>query len=207
MKYKLTDAKGRTYGGTQWGPGVRHAAAGDGQNLCSDGWIHYYDSPELAVLMNPIGAAFLTPRLWEFVPEGEQLHDHGLKSGCKAGTTIREVALPVFSLAAMVRWSILVALWVEHQPQFRDWAERWLSGQDRSAAAARATDAADADAAADAYAAAAYAAAADAAYAAYAAYAAVAARAAYAAVYAAHVAQIPLDLTALARQAQQEESA
>src|SRR3990167_9065264 len=192
MKYKLTDAKGRTYGGTQWGPGVRHDAAGDGQNLCSDGWIHYYDSPELAVLMNPIGAAFLTPRLWEFVPEGEQLHDHGLKSGCKAGTTIREVALPVFSLAAMVRWSILVALWVEHQPQFRDWAERWLSGQDRSAAAARATDAADADAAADAYAAAAH---------------AVAARAAYAAVYAAHVAQIPLDLTALARQAQQEESA
>ena len=33
--YKLTDKKGQTLGGTQWGPGVTHEAAGEGTDAAS----------------------------------------------------------------------------------------------------------------------------------------------------------------------------
>ena len=55
--YKLTDKNGQTKNSTQWGPGITHEAPGAGQ-LCSDGWIHVYDHPELAVTLDPIGTRF-----------------------------------------------------------------------------------------------------------------------------------------------------
>ena len=37
--YKLTDSRGKTWGDTQWGPGVSHSGTGEGE-LCGSGWIH-----------------------------------------------------------------------------------------------------------------------------------------------------------------------
>ena len=62
--YKLTDSCGRTRDGTRWGPGVSHSGTGKGE-LCGPGWIHAYEHPLVAVLMNPIHANFQNPRLWE----------------------------------------------------------------------------------------------------------------------------------------------
>ena len=74
--YKLTDENGQTRGGTQWGPGVSHSGTGCG-GLCSPGWIHAYEHPLVAVLLNPIHGKFRQPRMWE--AEGEiALRDGGL---------------------------------------------------------------------------------------------------------------------------------
>ena len=132
--YKLTDRDGQTWGGTQWGPGVSHSGTGEGE-LCGPGWIHAYEHPLVAVLMNPIHADFKNPRLWE--AEGEVgLRDGQIKCGCKTLTTIREIPLPSITSEMRVRFAILCAKEVYACLSWNAWADKWLSGEDRSEAAA-----------------------------------------------------------------------
>ena len=147
--YKLTDEKGRTRGGTQWGPGVTHEAPGTGE-LCSSGWIHCYDSPLVAVLMNPIHANIANPRLWECEADGAALDDHGLKRGVQRLTTVREMPLPAVTTEHRVRFAILCASRVCDDPAWLAWSAGWMANEDRSEAAARAAWAAAAAAAAGA---------------------------------------------------------
>ena len=135
--YKLTDRDGQTWGGTQWGPGVSHSGTGEGE-LCGPGWIHAYEHPLVAVLMNPIHADFKNPRLWE--AEGKiAIRDGQLKCGCKTLTTIREIPLPSITTEMRVRFAILCAKEVcASYSAWNAWADRWLSGEDRSEAAAEA---------------------------------------------------------------------
>jgi hypothetical protein len=150
--YKLTDAKGQTYGATQWGDGIEHTASGIGE-LCGPGWIHAYagsdSDPEagalLAVLLNPTHGNFDAPRLWLAEGEVGKL-DHGLKVGCTRLRTLREVPLPSVSLTQRVRFGILCALAVcpssKWGANFRQWAAKWLAGADRTAESAWAAEAA-----------------------------------------------------------------
>ncbi len=132
--YKLTDGDGQTWGGTQWWPGVSHSGTGKGE-LCGPGWIHAYEHPLIAVLMNPIHARFRTPRLWE--AEGEVgLRNGQLKCGCKTLTIIREIPLPAVTTEMRVRFAILCAKEVCADLPWNAWADKWLSGEDRSEAAA-----------------------------------------------------------------------
>jgi hypothetical protein len=193
--YKLTDASGRTRGGTQWGEGVSHSGTGEGQ-LCGPGYIHAYEHPLLAVLLNPIHAAFDNPRLWE--AEGViALRDGQLKCGCVTLTTTREIPLPQITTEQRVGFAIRSALAVYADPEFMKWAQAWLDGVDRSAYAAHAYAAHAYAARADA---AAYAAADAAAYAAAAWAAADAAWAAAAADAAAYAAAVKIDLIVIAEE-------
>ena len=140
--YKLTDRNGRTRNSTQWGPGVSHSGTGEG-GLCGPGWIHAYESPLIAAFMNPIHANFKNPRLWE--AEGEVgVRDGQLKCGCKTLTTIREIPLPEITAEMWVRFAILctkeasTAAVGEAWKAWNAWADKWLSGEGRSAAAAAA---------------------------------------------------------------------
>ena len=138
--YKLTDRDGQTWNGTQWGPGMSHSGTGEGE-LCGPGWIHAYEHPLIAVLLNPIHANFENPRLWE--AEGEVgLRDGQLKCGCRTLTTIREIPLPSITTEMRVRFAILCAKEVYACLSWNAWADRWLSGEDRTQAAAAAQAAA-----------------------------------------------------------------
>ena len=179
--YKFTDRNDKTYGGCRWGEGITHEADGNG-DLCSEHWIHAYTDPLLAVVMNPIHGGYGKDKhLWKCKAEIGRDGD-GLKFGTTKLTTIKRVPIPRISKAAKIHFGIYCALEVYHEKSFVRWAEDWLSGKDRSYAAAHA--------AADA---------ADAAY--VAAYAA--ADAAHAAAYAAHVADI--DLITLLKRAIKDE--
>ena len=134
--YKLTDGDGKTRNDTQWGPGVSHSSTGEGE-LCGPGWIHAYEHPLIAVLMNPLHADFKNPRLWE--AEGEiAIRDGQLQCGCKTLTTIREIPLPEITAEMRVRFAILCAKDVCAYLAWNAWADRWLSGEDRTQAAAEA---------------------------------------------------------------------
>ena len=129
--YKLTDNIGRTRGMTQWGNNVSHTAKGDGKELCSNGFIHYYTHPLLAVLLNPIHADFTYPKLWEAEASGEII-DEALKSVCKTLTTIKEIPLPEISGVQKIAFGILCAKEVCKDERWNSWADKWLSGKDRS---------------------------------------------------------------------------
>ncbi len=140
MKYKLTNQDGYTRKGetneTLWGENVTHAATGEGNELCTDGVIHYYDSPEEAAFYNPIHADIKDPVCWE--AKGRKVAHDGVKGGCKTVTTIRKVPLPEITTEQRVEIAIRCALTVYSNPSFVLWANNWLSGKDRSAAAAAA---------------------------------------------------------------------
>ena len=147
--YKLTDKFGQTRGMTKWGNNVSHTAKGKGKVLCSNGWIHYYTHPLLAVLMNPIHAKFASPKLWEAEASGKIL-DEALKSGCKTLKTIKEIPLPEVSKVQRVAFGILCGKDVCKDKEWNLWADKWLSGADRSKESASAAYAAALAAADDA---------------------------------------------------------
>ena len=133
--YKLTDENNQTRNSTQWGENVTHEATGNGKKLCTDGWIHFYEDPLVAMMMNPIHASFKNPHLWEAEAEGEVLRE-ATKSGCKKLTTLKQIPLPEITLTQRVAFGILCALEVCADESFREWAKKWLSGKNRSACAA-----------------------------------------------------------------------
>ncbi|MDD4352556.1 MAG: hypothetical protein PHU71_06315 [Candidatus Gracilibacteria bacterium] len=158
----------QTHGGCQWTLGEWKETSGNGE-LCSDGWLHCYSSPLLAVMLNPIHANISNPRLFEIETDGRMLDDNGLKQGFTRMRLVREIPLPEITTTQRIAFGILCAKRVCRDADWNTWADGWLSGTDRSYGAY--TDA-DATTYTAAYAAAVYAAA-------YTAYA-VAAAAAYA---------------------------
>ena len=135
--YKLTDSSNQTKNFTRWGNNVTHSAKTLNPNLCSDGWIHFYKDPILAVLINPKHANFKNPNMWEAeVSEGvEELHEP-LKSGARSLTAIKQVVIPTVTLTHKIAFGILCAKQVCRKTSFLLWADNWLSGADRSANAA-----------------------------------------------------------------------
>jgi hypothetical protein len=159
---KLTNKDGYTKNQTLWGENITHEVTGSSnQALCSNGWIHFYEHPLIAVFMNPIHAQLNEPRLYSCLIEGEIEKDGQLKFGCKKLTTLSRLPLPVITSEQRIEIGIRCAMIVYKEQHWSLWAQKWLSGEDRTEKSADAADAA------------AYAAAQDAAYdAAYAAYAA-----------------------------------
>ena len=139
--YKLTNEKMQTYGDCQWTVGVEKTTDGTG-DLCSPGWLHCYNSPLLAILLNPIGADFLDPRLFKIKTGGKKKTDRGLKFGFTKMSLTKEIPVPVITVEQKIKFAILCALKVCKDRRFRQWAKAWLSGKDRSYAAARAARAA-----------------------------------------------------------------
>jgi len=136
--YKLTNSKDQTRGGCQWGEGVCVETSGQGE-LCSSAWTHWYTHPLLAVLLDPIHLRvdLDTAHLWEGHDGGGKVKSGpGLKVGCTRGTTVRRVDLPTVTLEHRVRFAIGCAWQVCDDDAWREWAAKWLSGEDRAADAA-----------------------------------------------------------------------
>lgn len=147
-KYKLTTQDLTTHNGCQWEVGVAKKTDGTG-DLCGTGWLHYYHDPLLAVLLNPGHADIKNPRLWEVKADGKHKDDHGLKGGCTKMTLIREIPLPEVTTTQRVAFGILCAKEVCTDKKWNVRADKWLSGEDRSEKAARASVAWSAVAAAE----------------------------------------------------------
>ena len=135
LVYKLTNQHSQTYNNTQWGVNVTHKTNGKGE-LCTKGWLHFYNSPELAILMNPIHARFSNPKMWLAEAGGKFKDDFGIKGGCTKLTTLREIPVPVITETQKIAFGILCALEVCDDKEFQKWANNWLENKDRTEKAA-----------------------------------------------------------------------
>lgn len=133
--YKLTDENMRTYCGFAWELNKTYETSGAG-DLCGPGWLHAYEDPLLAVLMNPVHAQFTAPRLFKARGSGAFKNDHGLKCGVTKLRLIKELPLPVVTTTQRTAFGILCAMEVCDNKAWRAWADGWLSGVDRSRVAA-----------------------------------------------------------------------
>ena len=136
MNVKLTDEHIQTYQRTQWVVGEWRETDGAGE-LCGPGWLHYYRSPLLAVLHNPIHANLTAPRLWRVEVGPIKKHDGWMKSGSTRLRLVEELPLPQITVEQRVRYAIYCVMKVTTDPGWLGWAERWLVGDDRSYEAAR----------------------------------------------------------------------
>jgi hypothetical protein len=139
--YKLTDKNGMTQNDTKWGENVTHEAKKGKIELCSETCIHCYSDPLMASFFNSIHADIQDPLLWEAEVYGETITD-GCKIGCRKLTTIKQIPLPEITIEQRVTIGIKAALKNYHESSFVEWAEKWLSGEDRTYAAANAAYAA-----------------------------------------------------------------
>ena len=140
---KLTNKNMQTYGGYQWVLGEKRTTSGKG-GLCGPGWLHCYDSAEVATFMYPHHVAFGTGMLaFEADGAGQTLDDHGLKRGYSEMTLTGQIELPVLTTEQRAEIAIRCSMLVCDDPEWREWAERWLDGSDRSATSAAGAEWAD----------------------------------------------------------------
>ena len=132
--YKLTDQNNLTKNHTLWGEDITHKVAEGSGPLCSRAWLHAYEDPMLALLMNPGQANIVKPNLWE--AEGEIGISDGTKVGCKKLKTIKQLPLPKLSAATFTAFGIFCAKTVYSDEKWNAWADKWLDGTDRSIGAA-----------------------------------------------------------------------
>lgn len=127
--YKLTRKDCTTYNGYAYTPGVWHVAPGKG-NLCSDGWLHAYEHPLLALLHNPIHAALpeTDMLLWEASGDGVVLKDGQMKLGVERLRLDKQLEITHPTLEQRVAYGILAVVIVCNDPQWRQWAKDWLGG-------------------------------------------------------------------------------
>ena len=148
--YKLTDQNMQTYGNCQWVLNEWKETSGEG-DLCRPGWLPGYSDPLIAILHNPMHANIANPRMFVAEVEGKYLDDGGLKCGHTRMRLIEEINPPVITVTQKIAYAILCAREVCTNKKWNDWADGWLSGNDRSAeaawAAARAEEAAAEEAA------------------------------------------------------------
>lgn len=142
--YKLLSQDMKSHGGMRWEIGKTNKATGIGVELCTDQLLHCYSDPWLAVILNPIHANIVNPRLFR-ISCSEIVATDGLKHGCKEQTLGSEIPLPTLSRGVVTAFGIKCALMVCKDAAFGEWARRWISNEDRSRAAAAACAAACAD--------------------------------------------------------------
>ena len=130
-RYKLTKQDLTTYNGFQWQLNEWKETNGIGK-LCSEGWLHCYTNPLLAVLLNPVHADIENPKLFECEVEGKCIEDKGRKEGWTRMRLVKEIPLPEISLTQKVAFGILCAREVYKEEKWVNWANNWLSGKDRS---------------------------------------------------------------------------
>ena len=134
--YKLTDMNMKTYGGYPWALGKWNRTSGKG-GLCGPGWLHAYTSPVLAELLDPIHANFREYRLFRGEASGPVIRDSGLKVGYTNMRITEELPRLHITTENRIRFGIACACRVYTSAEYRAWAGRWVSGADRTAAAAR----------------------------------------------------------------------
>lgn len=144
--YKLTNQNNTTKNNFLWRIGEWNKVSGEG-DLCGEGWLHFYHSADLAVLLNPIHANIDNPILWKAECRGKSLDDNGLKIGWSEARIVEEISLPKWTLNQKIAFGILCAREVCKDKKWNEWADNWLSGKNRSVDAARAARAAESAAA------------------------------------------------------------
>lgn len=134
--YKLTRTDLTTYNRFQYVPGEVYRFSGKG-GLCGPGFSHAYLSVATALLHNPIHANYRPARLWR--AEGLIAAREGeMKVGCTEIVLCEELAMPPITPEQRVAYAIRCA-WPGGSVAWKQWAKRWLTGEERGTAEAART--------------------------------------------------------------------
>ena len=137
MFYKLTSQKMQTYGGFQWEPDAWYSSIDaifkDSQrSLGSEAWFHCCDNPIVAIMQNPVEGQIIDPRLFRCNVKGSKRGEMGLKFGFTYMRLGEELECPKITLNQLLAFGILCVKEICKEKGWLEWADKWLSGVDRS---------------------------------------------------------------------------
>jgi len=140
VRYKLCTQENTTHNGFKLPDiGVWYSAANcdSPPRPCSNTVLHHYKHPLLAVLFNPQHANINNPKLYK-IAVSRELGTDGLKGWSRKQKLVEEMQLPYIADNAKIAFAILCTKQVYKDIAWNIWADNWLSGKDRSHAAAAA---------------------------------------------------------------------
>ena len=146
--YKILTQEMTSHKNTEWKLNVPITIEKEGVEMCTDQVLHCYNHPLLAVVFNPMHANIKNPKLFE-INVDKIVNTDGLKFASKSQTLVKEISLPEISLEQRIEFAIKVAKTVYKEEKWNLWADRWLSGEDRSKESAHIAAIAAANAAAN----------------------------------------------------------
>jgi hypothetical protein len=129
--YKLLNQDLTSRNNTKWEIGVPVTIQKEGVEMCTDQVLHCYNHPLLAVILNPIHVGISNPKLFE-IEVDKIVNNDGLKFASKSQTLLKEINLPFLTTYQQVVFAIKVAKLVCNDEKWNEWADKWLSGSDRS---------------------------------------------------------------------------
>lgn len=140
LLYKITTQDNKTRKNlsneTTWGEGVTHEVGdillSDYENkLCTRAYIHAYENPCIAVLMNCQHANIEYPKLWLAEGFGDMLCDGDLKCGVKKLTTIKQIDFPIISDEQKIEIAIhsVMTAYRDIVDGFTELCKAWLNGE------------------------------------------------------------------------------
>jgi hypothetical protein len=135
VMYKLVSQNYTSHNGTKWEVGKEVVAQGAGKEMCTNQVLHCYSNKYLAIIFNPLHANIQNPRLIK-VKCDKIVASDGLKFACKKQTMIGEISAPEITTLQKVEFAIRVAMLQYKASSFISWANNWISGKDRTGAAA-----------------------------------------------------------------------
>ena len=129
--YKLLSKEMTSHNNTEWKLNETITVEKEGVEMCTDQVLHCYNHLLLAVVFNPIHANIQNPLLFE-ISVDKIVNTDGLKFASKSQTLVKEISLPEISLEQRIEFAIRVAKTVYKEEKWNEWADKWLSGEDRS---------------------------------------------------------------------------
>jgi len=139
--YKYLTPELTSYNDFQWEVGKEYTIDEPGNEMCSGDVFHCYNHPLLAEFIMPLHLKGANYELYKIeVPEF--VNSDGLKFASKSQTILEKIERPVISREQRVEIAICIAKLVCKDVEWNTWADKWLSGEDRTWSSARAADSA-----------------------------------------------------------------
>lgn len=129
MFYLITDQDNKTWRDIQWGENVAHEEENFNYHFI------VYNAPQVATYMYPCYEGIKNPKLW--LAAGENMtRDEGFRSQFAKLTTTKEFVVSLPTDEQRITFGILCAMNLVLNPIFRDWALKYLKGDDQTKATA-----------------------------------------------------------------------
>lgn len=129
--FKLLRPDLTTYNGCQWQVGEWKETSGEG-DLCGSGWLHAYPHPLLAVLFNPLHAAYQPCVLFKADASGRVKREGVAKLGATHMVLREPMELPIITPAQSVRFALYLILSQHPNSSLLRWGHSLLQGGEPS---------------------------------------------------------------------------
>ena len=130
MFYLITDKDNTTWRDVQWGENVTHEEENPNYHFA------VYNSPQAACYMYPFYEEFKNPKLWAASGENPS-RDEGFRTKFAKLTTLNQLTSTLPNKDQRITFAILCSMNLVMNPIYRDWAVRYLKGDDQTKESAK----------------------------------------------------------------------